>query len=458
MARFVDRADELAALERWWANPDGRFGIVWGRRRVGKTMLVQRFARDKRTIFHTGAGRPVADELRVLSEAAAGLGLKSARDLRARPFADWDDALDWLSDQSTEGPILLVLDEFPELVAATPALPGILRAFADRQRDIPLRILVCGSAVRTMEAMQEERAPLYGRFSLSLHLHPFKPHESALMLSSARHAERAVIWGILGGVPLYLSMWEQADTILGNLERLFCSPGAPLLLEGELLLATEADLTGLGGRAVRAIATGRTRHNEIAAAIGVEPSRVLARLIELGLVEQVVPVTQNPARAKRKIYRISDNSLAFWLSQVEPHRSQIDRGLGPAVARLIERGLDDAMGRPWEDAFRRHLTRLAASGELGEDVVAIGQWWNADSSVEIDAVALAGRSRTPVLVGEAKWARTEDGGKLVADLIRKGTAVPGIAGDVRYAVCAREKVTNVPSGVLSVSARDIFSG
>lgn len=456
---FVNRTAELGALESWWADPARGIGLVWGRRRVGKTLLLEQFAASRTTVFHTGAGRPAVDELKVLTGAVRAAPVApTVRDLAARPFTDWADALDHLAGLAADAPLLLVLDEFPELVATTPELPGILRAFADRAGGRSrLRILICGSAVRTMQVLQEERAPLYGRFGLSLLLHPFRPHEAALMLPRLSPAQRALVWGVVGGMPLYLSWWDESRSVRVNLERLVASPGGRLLNEGQLVLATETSAGQLDAQVLRAIATGRTRHNQIADAVRADPTRTLERLVELRLVERYVPVTEDPRRSRRRLYRIADNFLSFWLGVVEPHRAEIERGLGRSIAGVIESALDDHLGAPWEEAVRWHVRRLAAEGRL-EEVVAVGSWWQDAPPVELDVVALAGRRRTPVLVGEAKWARRVDGQRLARELAVKAAALVGGREHPQLLLAAREAVSGGPPDALRVTAADVFAG
>jgi len=170
----------------------------------------------------------------------------------------------------------------------------------------------------------------------------------------------------------------------------------------------------------------------------------------------MAPVTEDPRRTRRRLYRLADNHLAFWLGLVEPYKAEIERGLGASVVPVIERSLDDHMGERWEEAFRDHLRRVAAEGGLGEDVVAVGRYWADAPPVEIDAVALAGRSREAILAGEAKWARTVDGVRLRRELVRKTERLPRRAPEVHLAICAREEVRE-PGDALAITAREIFT-
>lgn len=454
---FVNRHTELQQLDQWWARPGAALGVLWGRRRVGKTALIQHFAADRPAVFHTGGGRPVAAELASLSRAAEQLLGQEVRDLSNRPFVDWDDVLETLALAAADRPILLVLDEFPALIRTSPELPSLIRAAWDRLRSrTKLKLLLCGSAVSTMEAIQEERSPLYGRVDISLLIHPFRPKEAALMLPRLRPAQRALVWGLVGGMPLYLRWWDQSASPRVNLARLACTPGGQLLTEGQLVLATEGEGGELARLVLYAIATGRTRFNEIEQAVRADPARTLDRLVALRLVERVVPVTEDPRRTRRRVYRIADNFLAFWLGVLDRYRPEIERGLGQSILPVLLASLDDHMGGPWENAFRDHLRHRATAGGLGDGVVAIGPFWtSAEDPGEIDAVALAGRGREAVLLGEAKWAKRANAAKLRIELERKASALPRVADEPRYAVCARERVDNA-DGVLAVTAADIF--
>ncbi|WP_268245609.1 DUF234 domain-containing protein [Planomonospora parontospora] len=227
-----------------------------------------------------------------------------------------------------------------------------------------------------------------------------------------------------------------------------------MIREGDLVLATEAGQGAHLAAALQAIAEGCTKHNEIADAIGTDPTRTLNDLLTLRLVERIQPVTES-ARTRRKVYRITDNFLAFYLGTLSRVLPEIDRGLGETVLPVLTASLDDHMGGVWEEAFRDHLRLRAA--EIGPEVVAVGPWWRGDGQHQIDAVALSGRSRTPILVGEAKWDRKVNAARIRAGLAAKATHLAADPDDLRYAVCARESVTNADADVLSVTAADIFS-
>jgi AAA+ ATPase superfamily predicted ATPase len=457
---FVGREAELAALTDWWEHGADRPALVWGRRRVGKTALIERFSSSlPRVVFHTGVGDPMTGELARMSEAVLTAAAAGLRDLTANPYRDWRDALDHLAGVAVDDPLLLVLDEFPELLSGSPSLPGVLRAFLDHTRGRSrLRILICGSAVRTMWSIQETRAPLYGRFNLTLPVFPFRPHEAAAMLPLLPPDERALVYGLVGGMPLYLGWWRQEEGIQANLLRLVGAPGSPLLTEGRLIMETEIG-SELAGAALHAIGSGATRYNEIKDAVGADPTRALDRLVEARLIERITPVDEDQDRSRRRLYRIADNFLSFYLGPVRRHRTEIERGRGRHVIPALERELDNHMGWPFEEAFRECLWRRVDAGLFGPDeVVAIGPWWRSGGQDEIDAVVLAepGVSRIPVAVGEAKWARSVDASRVKARLIAKAAALTPAVDRLTYIVCARSEVTRADPGTVALTAADIF--
>src|SRR3712207_2894605 len=127
MVKFVNRVRELAALER--AVGGGGLVVVSGRRRVGKTALLDRFAQDRTSVFLPGTRAPVREALRRFEERLRTTLKPEPGDLLdLGSLESWDAALGYLVARARSEPLLVVFDEFPYLCEADPSLPSTLQA------------------------------------------------------------------------------------------------------------------------------------------------------------------------------------------------------------------------------------------------------------------------------------------------------------------------------------------
>lgn len=454
--KFFDREGELEALDRAWESRGAVLALVWGRRRTGKTRLLGRFVEGKRAIFYGATQQASPTELRGLGRAAKDALRPAGADLLALgEFPDWGAAFDYLADKARGERLVVVLDEFPYLVEAEPGLPSIIQRFWDHSgRTTQLFLVLCGSAQAMMEELQARRAPLFGRVDLRLQLHPFAYPDAALFMPRLAAAERALAYGVLGGMPVYLQRWNDGLGHRANLQRLFADPTSPLVEEGEYVLTSELPEASGYFRILHAIAAGERTYGAIKDFARIDIARQLDRLLGIGLVERVVPVTEEPARTKRAVYRIADNFLNFWFRFVYRNRADIARGLGREVVNgVVMPGLADYMGEPWEEMCREYIRREAASGRLPVDVSRVGRWWNRDNSVEIDVVGLRGKE--VVLAGSVKWSRSA-GSRELGTLRRAVEALPDRVGELQLAIFAREEIGSVDSTTLAVTAEDLY--
>lgn len=455
---FLDREAELARLERSWAAPGAQLVIVWGRRRAGKTRLLGEFVKNKRAIYYAATQQTVEAELAGLAQATREAAPPRGTDLLAHSgFPDWDTALTYFARLAERQRLAVVLDELPYLVESCPGLPSILQRFWDQHgRRSKLRLLLCGSAQSMMEELQKERAPLFGRVDLRLHLRPFGYREAALFVPQLPASERAICFAVLGGMPSYLSRWNDRRGHRANLRALFGDPSSPLCEEGEFVLTSELPEAAGYFRILNAIAVGNRTYGKIRDFAKIDIERQLGRLIANGLVEREVPVTEDPARTKQATYRVADNFLAFWFRFVYRARAEIARGLGREVVdRTILPALCDYLGAPWEKQCRSFLRDRAARGELPVKVSAIGRWWSRDAATEIDIVGTdEGRV---VLAGSVKWS-TRVGRRELAELVRATERLPNRAPELCLALFAREAVDGIaPGEALAFTASSLYA-
>lgn len=428
MRDLIDRRRELASLEARAAAGAGQLVLVWGRRRSGKTFLLQHFASSRRTLYFAATQQSEQIELATFTAAAR----ETLGDRGLPPgyaFPDWGAALDWVSEAAGRRRLVVVLDEFPYLAGSTRGLESIVQRWWDqRGRDGHVMLILCGSAVAYMQQIAGAAAPLHQRATGSILVKPLDYRAAGLFIPRLAPAERLLAYGILGGTPLYVEQWDDRASRRANLVRLFADPASPLVDAAELVLAGEIPEREGAFRVLQAVALGRARAGEIADYARVAVERPLKRLTALGILERRVPAFEDPARTKRAIYRIADPYFHFWFRFIASNRAQIARGLGEVlVERTILPGLDDYMGPIFEEVARDHARGLAASDELAADRV--DAWWSADGAHEIDIVGTTRRKRLAFL-GTVKWSARPLSASVLTSLEQHARAVPGFGEDV----------------------------
>jgi hypothetical protein len=374
---FVGRERELAVLEELADGGRPELFVLYGRRRVGKTELLQQLCRGRRAVYFLAAEVRDKDNLRAF-QIALREGLGDAL-LATVELPDWSAALGFAAERAGTERLIVVLDEFPYLCEGNKGLPSLVQRFWDqRGKRSSLMLVLCGSQVSFMEReVLAETSPLFGRRTAQRRLEPLAPSDTLAFFPRWKPREQLLAYGILGGMPAYLRRFDDARSLADNLLREVLRPEGYLFDEVQFLLRTELQNPTTYNSILAAVARGAERVGDIALTVGVDSTtanKYLHVLRELRLVEREVPLTDpDPLRSRRGTYRIADRFLAFHFRHVQPHLSLIEAGRG---ARVLEEFIRPDLGRILEEAaldlVLEHLRREAAE-RVGEELVEVGR-------------------------------------------------------------------------------------
>ena len=440
---FYNRRQELAALDRLSRRPGrgGQLMLVYGRRRLGKTFLLQRYF----SVGVDGAG-PQKPHCYYLAEqsTAAQQRLTLARQLLAELGGEgvaaeeiavsWNALLRFLTQQvqnRTEGRFALILDEFPYLVAQTPELPSILQAWWDREGvHIPVQVILCGSELSVMDALGVETAPLFGRFNAGImRLEPLHYEDvAAFYEGSPRYgvAEKLLMYGIFGGTPRYHALVDTARPPAEEIVNLLMQPRALLENEVHYLLGSEQIRDPAPYNAILGVlAGGESKVNSIQQAVGMERGAVsasLRSLLRLGWIRREFPFGEETER--RALYRVADPFLTFWYRFIAPLASQLQFSDPRKVYEAsVAPRLNDYMGWSVFEQICGQWIERHGEERFGLRVRKMARYWSRNGQTEIDRIAaLEGGG---YLFAECKW-RTHGPVKLgdLAHLQAKVASLP----------------------------------
>jgi AAA+ ATPase superfamily predicted ATPase len=420
---FLNRNAELARLRKLAAANAGTFACVYGRRRCGKSTLLVKAFRRRRCAYYVGDERNASLQRSDLAATIAAI----IEGFDQVAYHDWESLLArWYRE--APGKSVLVLDEFPYLVAASPELPSLLQKAIDRHRDRPVHLVLCGSSQRMMQGLVlDASAPLYGRAGEILFIQPLEAGWIGDAIGATSPLEAVTAWSIWGGIPRYWELAADFDDVWTAATSLVIDPMGVLHQEPRRLLlddmretAQAASLLTLVGRGCHRLSEIASRLNQPASSL----SRPLGRLQELGLVTREVPFGASSKSGKKSLYRIADPFLRFWFRYIEPNRSRLEAGQVRDVERAIRSDFANHLGEAWEDLVRRAIGRLKIARTTW---LPAARWWGAGldgKPLELDAVAESA-DRRALLVAEAKvYLRGEDWPGQSRRLIEKCRRIP----------------------------------
>lgn len=418
---FVGRERELESLNRLYTSDKFEFAVIYGRRRVGKTALINQFIHDKKAIYFMGVESNAKQNLENFSkniiEFGSGIQAETA-------FVSFQAALEYVFKLAEKERLILAIDEYPYVAHSSKSLASTLQLLIDKYKDCSkLMLILCGSSMSYMEDhVLAYKAPLYGRRTSQMKILPFDFEDTCRYFKNFSGEDNAFVYGMVGGTPQYLLQMDDSLSVEDNIKNTFLNPTSSLFEEPENLLKQEVREPALYNAIITAIATGASRMAEISAKVGEDTSvcaAYLKNLMALGLIQKETPYGEKASR--KSIYAIDDNMFRFWYRFVPENNSIIGRGAADLAYKRIEPYLSDYMGKVFEEICKQYLWKLLLNGESPVGFRELGRWWGTDpstrSQTEIDI--MGEQDKDTALFGECKWTNEKADTGVLETLVRR---------------------------------------
>ena len=374
---MIGRKKELNALNERYDSGKFEMVPVFGRRRVGKTTLLKEFIKGRNGVYFSATRGSLDVNISKLASKVLGTASPVRMPL--------EDLFNEIRIRSETERYVLIIDEYPNLIRKNEHFSDALQEFIDEvEGESKLFLILCGSSLSIMKhQVLSSKSPIYGRRTGQLEVAPMDIWDAVEMLKGFSKEDALKVYGMVGGIPLYLKMFDSGISVQDNIRRLFFDESSFFRNEHEFVMMEEFDNPYTYYTVLEALAAGHTRVNDIATYCSLDDSTVhkhLSSLMATSFVERMFPV-DNPD-GKNVLYRISDNFLRFQFGRILPVIDYYDEEDSSKTIGRILKGLETDMGTVFEQVCGQHLRRRHR-GKLG-------RWWGPDpvsrTQEEIDLI------------------------------------------------------------------------
>jgi len=401
MKEFINREDELNFLNKEFNREGSSFIVIYGRRRIGKTSLIEKFVKDKTYIYFLASEESEYQNMNAFKKIVAET-LDNELLLETKLY-NWDILFKILSQSITKERLILIIDEFQYLSKINAAFPSIFQRIWDTLlKDKNIMVILCGSLIHMMESQTlSYSSPLYGRRTGQIKLKQIEFKHYHKFFTNLKYKDLIEFYSVTGGVPKYIEMFDDRLNLFSQIEQNILNKQSFLFEEPIFLLQNEVNEIGSYFSIIKSIAQGNHKLGNMSTDLEIKQTNLtkyLKTLINLDILEREVPVTEkNPEKSKMGLYKIKDNFLNFWFKFIYPEKSKLELSEKKYVLEKIKQNfIDNHVSYVYESICMSEMWSLSEKINFDK----IGRWWNGNTEIDIVGLDNTGDN---IIFGECKY-------------------------------------------------------
>lgn len=415
---FLGREKELNLLKENFEKSSFVFGVIHGRRRVGKTTLLKESIHGYRSLYLLAQQANIKSNLDLFN--------KRYGELLGNINIKYDSFYELFEAIFKEKHLIVVIDEFSYLTEVDSSIESILQGLIDTYKDqSQIKLIISGSEIGMFENHFSVNKPLFNRQTFSYHLKECDYLESSLYYPRWTPEDKVRAYAVFGGLPYYLAQIDDTKTLEDNIKYLITKESAIFSNEVTMLLHTELRNVQEYQSVLQAIHSGSTKLSEIDSKSRIldtsKTSKYVNKLIQLEIIEKEFKFFDTP-NSKNHLFRIKSNFVAFhyhfiWKNQASRALMSYD----DFFDTFIKDELDLYVSRRFEKIVEQYLIKNYKTIH-GEPIIQIGRYWYNDrrlkKDIEIDVCV---QTKNHIHIYECKWTSNVIQKQTMDELIKKWT-------------------------------------